>query len=74
MHIEFLGIERVRHLFKITNADVLVLAGDICSIADREFDNLKFLDFLKYVCPKYKYVLHVAGNHEYYTNTIRGIT
>jgi predicted phosphohydrolase len=62
--MEFLG-KKFKNKFKAVG-DVLCLAGDICACGVKEdFDN--FLEFLRYICPKYKYVLHVAGNHEYYT-------
>lgn len=65
LHIEFLSIDQIPKLFKNIGADVLVLAGDICAISNAS-DCAKFLAMLTYYTPKYKYVLMVAGNHEYY--------
>lgn len=48
----------------IPEADVLILAGDIG--AYYKFDNLEV--FLDIVTLRYKYVLYVKGNHEYYDN------
>jgi predicted phosphodiesterase len=47
------------------NGDILVMAGDICPLGcnrDREL----FMAFLDFISSKFKYILHVAGNHEYY--------
>lgn len=64
LHLEFRG-DKIRNLFKVTG-DVLCLAGDICVCATKK-DFAVFLEFLNHICPRYKYVIHVAGNHEYYT-------
>lgn len=48
---------------------ILCLAGDICSTGDEKTYEL-FSDFIKYECANYKLVLHVAGNHEYYSDGI----
>lgn len=66
LHLEFKDISIIPKLFKDINSDVLILAGDICPVNDTETAN-KFVKLLDYVTPKYKYVLHVPGNHEYYT-------
>lgn len=64
LHLEFRGT-KYKNLFKISG-DILCMAGDICACGNRrDFNN--FTQFLRYICPKYKYVIHVAGNHEYYT-------
>lgn len=64
LHLEFrasyTGILKV-------SGDVLCMAGDICVCGIRDDFN-KFVTLLQYVCKRYKYVIHVAGNHEYYTN------
>jgi predicted phosphodiesterase len=65
IHLEFRTLDQIPKLFKNINADVLVLAGDICAINTPE-DYEKFIAMLKYYTPKYKHVLHVAGNHEAY--------
>lgn len=44
------------------NCDILILAGDIGRVT--RFEQLRF--FLKDVCSKFKIVLYVPGNQEYY--------
>lgn len=63
-HLEFIG-RKFTHIIKM-NADVLCLAGDICACGNKN-DFAIFVDYIKYLSPKYKYIIHVAGNHEYYT-------
>jgi predicted phosphodiesterase len=65
LHLEFLDADKITKLVKCLPADVLVLAGDICAIGSPE-DYNKLIVFLKYMAPKFKHILHVAGNHEYY--------
>lgn len=66
IHLEFIkSIEQIPKILKNINADVLVLAGDISAISSKE-DYDKFIMLLAYYCPKYKYVIHISGNHEYY--------
>ena len=43
-----------------TGVDVLVLAGDICTVQDG------LLNVLTWFCAKFKRVVFCAGNHEYY--------
>jgi len=64
LHLEFR--EDFKNLFTFSG-DILLLCGDICVIAEKKFYNM-FIDFIKYISPKYKYIVHVPGNHEYYTN------
>lgn len=71
MHIEFRGLN-FKNILKPA-ADVLCLAGDICAMGVKE-DYENFVKFLEYICPKYKYIIHVPGNHEYYTAGSRHIT
>jgi 3',5'-cyclic AMP phosphodiesterase CpdA len=47
--------------------DILCLAGDICSCGDKYGFQL-FKTFLSRECQKYEYVIHVAGNHEFYSD------
>ena len=68
LHLEFLTVVEVlevadRISYK-TNADVLVLAGDICSLNKRSSGNFSY--FLDAVQEKYKDIIYVMGNHEYY--------
>jgi predicted MPP superfamily phosphohydrolase len=59
----------------LPDADVLILAGDILSVADLQdwnyhsefpYDVLGTLDFLKKISMKYPKVLFCPGNHEYW--------
>lgn len=43
-------------------ADILVLAGDICSLEEPAL----LEGFIEQACQKYKNVVYVPGNHEYY--------
>lgn len=45
-----------------TDADVLILAGDVCEA--RHVD--KHIEWFKSLCNFYDYVIYVAGNHEFY--------
>jgi hypothetical protein len=57
LHLEF-----YKNIPKIDNfADCLILAGDIGNIKYNTLDT-----FLSYVSKKWKYVIYVPGNHEYY--------
>lgn len=68
IHQEFKSDDIIPKLFKNIKADVLVLAGDICAMADE--DNFrKFVALIAYHHMKYKYIFHVAGNHEYYSDS-----
>lgn len=68
LHLEFLSKDKIPRLLKNVGADVLILAGDICAMGLPQ-DYEKFIAFLDYYCPKYKYgVIHVSGNHESYVN------
>ena len=63
IHIEYKSNEVPDPLTLITpSADILVLAGDIGSFY--KLDQLK--SFLQKLCPYFKVVLYVSGNHEYY--------
>ena len=65
LHTEFMGKHDWEDLLQDEfpgNADTLILAGDICS--------LKFVDQVRNTlgafCERYKNVIYVKGNHEYY--------
>lgn len=65
MHLEF-RLNKFTNIIKM-QTDILCLVGDICACGtDEDFNILK--EFLTYICPKYKYVIHIAGNHEFYTD------
>jgi predicted phosphohydrolase len=68
MHLEF----RENNFSRLLqcDGDILCLAGDICCVGNKRQYNT-FLAFLAFICPKFTYVLHVAGNHEYYTDIDR---
>lgn len=68
LHLEFKPINQISKLLKNVDADILVLAGDISAINNHE-DYLKFLFLISHYSKKYKYILHVSGNHEYYAVT-----
>lgn len=64
IHLEFMGPTDQRDLHSTFKgeADVLVLAGDIVPL--RIIDQVR--DSLAEFCGKYKHVVYVLGNHEYY--------
>jgi predicted phosphodiesterase len=64
LHLEF---ERDFKKIIKPSAPILCMAGDICACGNlRDFEIFK--SFLTYITPKFLYVLHVSGNHEYYTS------
>lgn len=64
LHIEYKSDEVPDPLTLITpSADILILAGDIGSFY--KYDQLK--TFLLKLCPYFKVVLYIPGNHEYYS-------
>lgn len=71
LHLEF--YKKLKHLLNYVkfnewkDADILILAGDIVNIRS-ENPSLKkrFIKLIKLFKAKYKYVMYVAGNHEYY--------
>jgi predicted phosphohydrolase len=60
-HIDFHGRKWAKHLNIQRVADILIIAGDICSPYKSQYD-----EFLRYVSKMYKYVIIISGNHEYY--------
>lgn len=70
LHIEYKNEKDVDPFDYITpSAEILILAGDIGSCY--RYSQLR--NFLKKLCPEFKIVLYVVGNHEYYyiPNTTR---
>lgn len=65
LHIEYIDFEdsNVSDLLQPGDTDLLILAGDIGSLYEPQ--KLRF--FLEKVCVKYRYVLYVPGNTEFYT-------
>jgi predicted phosphodiesterase len=64
LHLEFRGKDISSIL--IPSAPILCMVGDIC-VCGSSVDFNKFINFLKYFCPKFETILHISGNHEYYT-------
>jgi predicted phosphodiesterase len=65
LHLEFRGKDVSSIL--IPSAPILCMVGDIC-VCGSSTDFQKFLNFLNYFAPKFQVIIHVAGNHEYYTS------
>lgn len=64
LHLEFKEVD-----IKKVDSDTLVLAGDICvaaRIGKDSVDGKRIQDFFEDVTTKYRNVVYVAGNHEYY--------
>ena len=70
LHLEFRG-ENFKKLIR-PSAPILCLLGDICVLGTKEDWDI-YTKFMNYICPRFKYVFHIPGNHEYYTNN-RNIT
>jgi predicted phosphodiesterase len=49
------------------SGDVLILAGDICACGDEDLFHV-FKRFINHYAKKFKAIVHVAGNHEYYSH------
>lgn len=62
LHIEVLKEIPDTSDFIVPTAEILILAGDVGRIT--KFDQFK--TFMKNLCPKFKTVIYVLGNHEYY--------
>ena len=70
LHLEFADLV----LLNQEKADVLVLAGDICTLRHLETQgklNQRFRDFFSRVTHHYSQVLYVLGNHESYGTHIQ---
>lgn len=67
LHLEFLSLNQVEEVaYKISNSptETLILAGDICSFKRPSIYNL--YSFLDVIQERYKNIVYVLGNHEYY--------
>ena len=64
LHLEFRE-ENFTRLFT-PSAPILCLLGDICACGTEQ-DFIIFKKFIEYISKKYEYVIHMPGNHEYYT-------
>lgn len=63
IHLEFRSHD-IPHILK-PSADVLILAGDICLLGAAKEREI-FTKFIEHYSKYFKYIVHVAGNHEYY--------
>lgn len=68
LHLEFFNTEQIVKLVdKLSlksNADVLILAGDICSLNPKSRGN--FSTFINLIEDRYPGIIYILGNHEYY--------
>ena len=71
IHLEFRG-DNFQKLIK-PSAPILCLLGDICACGTVEDFNI-YKKFIAFISPKFKYIFHVPGNHEYYTVGNKNIT
>lgn len=71
LHLEFREMNFTNLI--IPSAPILCLLGDICACGTTsDFDIFK--KFIAYISKKFMYVIHVPGNHEYYTMGNNNIT
>jgi predicted phosphodiesterase len=66
MHLEFRGV-KFKRIIK-PSAPILFLLGDICACGDDD-DFETYKQFITFISPKFKFIFHVPGNHEYYNTT-----
>lgn len=66
LHLEFID----KGDYKIINptGDILILAGDIVP-GSQSKEMKKFIQFLNHHSPKFLYIFHVPGNHEYWSGS-----
>lgn len=66
--------------FDLPDADILLLAGDICVVDDLRDSYMATLigqrsrEFLIDVSKKYRHIIWIPGNHEYYDGVIETVT
>ncbi len=74
IHLEFGSLNSK---LTLTDADILLLAGDICLVSDMFTEySIQYnlcLNFFKLVSSKYKQVIWCPGNHEYYDSYINSV-
>jgi Icc-related predicted phosphoesterase len=76
LHLDFGGIAELIHKpgSWVVGGDILVMAGDVAEIKFLKAANYArtsfALEFLEIVSKKYKHVLWVFGNHEFYNDSI----
>lgn len=68
LHLEFLSNDQVIEVAsRVSNsspAEVLILAGDICSLSEKSIN--KFNTFIDKIKDNYLEVIYITGNHEHY--------
>ena len=65
LHIEF-WVDKKKFNFVQPSADIIVLLGDTCCVGS-DYDFATFTRFMvNEIIPKFKYVIIISGNHEYY--------
>ena len=77
VHVEYYDdskilIDRLNKYFPTVNSEkeILIIAGDIGMATDGNRINSKYLEILKYFRSRWKYIILVPGNHEWYGSTI----
>jgi predicted phosphodiesterase len=53
----------------LPRSDILVLAGDIGSF----YEPTAIIEFIQEIAPKFKFILYVPGNHEYYFSNKKSV-
>lgn len=71
LHLEFAPL----HIENLGIAEVLILAGDICTAVEFTRSNdsataTQYRTFFDNVCSEFKHVIYVLGNHEHYSYDI----
>jgi predicted phosphodiesterase len=70
MHLEFRGTN-FQTIIK-PSAPILCMVGDICACGTVS-DFQIYKKFIKYIAPKFQYIFHISGNHEYYATGNKNI-
>lgn len=65
LHLEFYKSIDYKEFIESSDAEILILAGDICNVESKNY-----YIFLKQISPLYKTILVIFGNHEYYGSSI----
>lgn len=63
LHLEFYPDDYSLDSFLTPSAPILIVAGDLCQVEHPNFK--RFFDTFSI---KFKYILYISGNHEYYSN------
>jgi len=69
LHIDYNEMSKDNYdiLFKnIEQNNYLIIAGDLCEIRN----DIKIHEFFDYTTKLFKKIIYIAGNHEYYNNTL----